>query len=63
LTPKFRKDRHDLTLLQWLSDTMMQHGRHRIIYGISLVEDLQPYLLGADTEPSYSSVTAATTEL
>jgi hypothetical protein len=50
-----------LTLLQGLSDTMLQHGRHRIIYGVSLVEDLLPYQLGADTEPSYSSVTAATT--
>ncbi|MGI5147203.1 Druantia anti-phage system protein DruA [Plantactinospora sp. CA-294935] len=53
VNPKFRKVRHGFDLLQWPSDTLLQHGRQRIIYGISLVDNLLPYLLGSDAEPSY----------
>ena len=53
VNPKFRKVRHGFDLLQWPSDTLLQHGRQRIIYGISLVENLLPYLLRVDAEPSY----------
>lgn len=53
VNPKFRKVRHGFDLLRWPSDVLLQHGRQRIIYGISLVDNLLPYLLGADAEPSY----------
>lgn len=53
VNPKFRKVRHGFDLLQWPSDNLLQHGRQRIIYGISLVDNLLPYLIGSDAEPSY----------
>ncbi|WP_326561224.1 Druantia anti-phage system protein DruA [Micromonospora sp. NBC_01796] len=54
VNPKFRKVRHGFDILEWPSDTLLQHGRQRIIYGISLVDNLLPYLLGVDLEPSYN---------
>ncbi|MEH0843115.1 Druantia anti-phage system protein DruA [Micromonospora sp. CPCC 205711] len=54
VNPKFRKVRHGFDLLGWPSDTLLQHGRQRIIYGISLVDNLLPYLLGSDAEPDYT---------
>jgi len=53
VNPKLRKVRHGLDLLDWPSDVLLQHGRQRIIYGISLVDNLLPYLLGVDFRPCY----------
>lgn len=53
VNPKLRKVRHGFDLLGWPSDVLLQHGRQRIIYGISLVDNLLPYLLGIDTKPNY----------
>jgi hypothetical protein len=53
VNPKLRKVRHGLDLLCWPSDVLLQHGRQRIIYGISLVDNLLPYLLGIDQKPDY----------
>lgn len=53
VNPKFRKVRHGFDLLEWPSDTLLQHGRQRIIYGIGLIDNLLPYLLGIDGEPNY----------
>jgi hypothetical protein len=53
VNPKFRKVRHGFDLLEWPSDILLQHGRQRIIYGINLVDNLLPYLLGVDEEPKY----------
>lgn len=53
VNPKLRKVRHGLDLLGWPSDVLLQHGRQRIIYGISLVRNLLPYLIGLDTRPGY----------
>ncbi|MGH3435450.1 MAG: Druantia anti-phage system protein DruA [Sciscionella sp.] len=53
VNPKFRKVRHGFDLLEWPSDILLQHGRQRIIYGINLVDNLLPYLLGIDAEPKY----------
>jgi hypothetical protein len=53
VNPKLRKVRHGFDLLGWPSDVLLQHGRQRIIYGISLVDNLLPYLLGVDRRPSY----------
>lgn len=53
VNPKLRKIRHGLDLLGWPSDVLLQHGRQRIIYGISLVGNLLPYLTGVETRPRY----------
>ncbi|MFF5219506.1 Druantia anti-phage system protein DruA [Micromonospora sp. NPDC000442] len=53
VNPKLRKVRHGFDLLGWPSDTLLQHGRQRIIYGVSLVDNLLPYVLGVDAEPRY----------
>jgi hypothetical protein len=42
-----------LALLDWPAGELLQHGRQRIVYGISLVTNLLPYLLGADEQPGY----------
>jgi hypothetical protein len=53
VNPKLRKIRHGFDLLGWPSDILLQHGRQRIIYGISLVDNLLPYLLDVDKRPDY----------
>lgn len=53
VNPKLRKVRAGLDALGWPSDELLQHGRQRIIYGVSLVENLKPYLLGMNSRPRY----------
>lgn len=53
VNPKLRKIRYGLDLLEWPSDELLQHRRPRIVYGISLVTNLLPYLLGLDKTPKY----------
>ena len=53
VNPKLRKVRDGLDLLGWPSEALLQHARQRIVYGVSLVSNLLPYLLGVETEPSY----------
>jgi hypothetical protein len=53
VSPKFRKVRGGLDLLGWPSEQLLQHGRQRIVYGVSLVENLLDYLVGIETEPRY----------
>lgn len=53
VNPKLRKVRTGLALLGWPAGELLQHGRQRIVYGISLVTNLLPYLLGADEQPGY----------
>lgn len=53
VNPKLRKVRDGLDLLDWPSDQLMRHGRQRIVYGVNLVSNLLPYLIGADAEPHY----------
>jgi hypothetical protein len=53
VNPKLRKIRDGLDLLGWPSDELLQHRRPRIVYGVSLVGNLLPYLLGVDRAPSY----------
>lgn len=53
VNPKLRKVRHGLDLLGWPSDVLLQHGRQRIIYGISLIDNLLPYLIGIEQKPNY----------
>lgn len=51
--PKLRKVRGGLDALGWPSEQLLQHGRKRIIYGVSLVSNLRNYLLGMEDQPNY----------
>ena len=53
VNPKLRKVRDGLDLLGWPSEALLQHGRQRIVYGVTLVSNLLPYLLGVEAEPNY----------
>jgi hypothetical protein len=53
VNPKLRKVRQGLDLLGWPSDELLQHGRQRVVYGVSLVRNLLPYLVGLDRQPRY----------
>ena len=53
VNPKLRKVRAGLDALGWPSDELLKHGRQRIIYGASLVDNLRPYLLGMSSRPRY----------
>lgn len=53
VNPKLRKVRQGLDLLGWPSDDLLQHGRQRIIYCVSLVTNLLPYLIELDAQPEY----------
>lgn len=53
VNPKLRKVRDGLDRLGWPSNALLQHRRQRIVYGVSLVSNLLPYLLGIDDQPRY----------
>ena len=53
VNPKLRKVRDGLDRLGWPSNDLLQHRRQRIVYGVPLVSNLLPYLLGIDTDPRY----------
>jgi hypothetical protein len=53
VNPKLRKVRDGIDLLGWPAESLMRHGRQRIVYGVNLVTNLLPYLLGSDSEPEY----------
>lgn len=53
VSPKLRKVRQALDLLQFPSDALLRHHRRRIVYAVSLLRNLQEYLLGIDPNPDY----------
>lgn len=53
VNPKLRKIRGALDILGWPSDELLRHRRPRLVYGVVLVDNLLPYLLGVDQEPHY----------
>ena len=53
VNPKLRKIREGLDILGWPSEELLQHRRPRLIYGVALIDNLLPYLLGVDDEPRY----------
>jgi hypothetical protein len=53
VSPRMRKIREGLDLLGFPTDALLRHGRHRIVYGISLVLNLRDYLIGLDPKPDY----------
>ncbi|MGW6504286.1 Druantia anti-phage system protein DruA [Nonomuraea angiospora] len=63
VNPKLRKVRAGLELLGWPADMLLQHGRQRIVYGVNLVGNLLPYLVGAEEEPDYIFPSEASNDL
>jgi hypothetical protein len=53
VSPKLRKIRAGLDELNLPADELLQHGRQRILYGVSLVRNLREFLLGMEDEPRY----------
>lgn len=53
VSPKLRKVRQGLDLLNLPSSLLLQHHRRRIVYGIPLISNLSDYLIGADSSPHY----------
>ena len=53
VSPKLRKVREGLDLLNFPSGLLLRHHRRRIVYAVSLVRNLRAYLLGIDREPDY----------
>ena len=53
VNPKLRKIRAAIDILGWPSNELLQHRRPRLVYGVVLVDNLLPYLLGLDREPRY----------
>jgi hypothetical protein len=53
VSPKFRKIRQGLDILNFPSDLLLRHYRRRIVYAMSLIRNCQEYLLGFDENPSY----------
>ena len=53
VSPKLRKIRDGLDALNLPADTLLQHGRQRIVYGVPVVRNLREFLLGMDDEPDY----------
>ena len=53
VSPKLRKVRQGLDLLNLPSSLLLQHHRRRIVYGIPLISNLSDYLIGADSAPRY----------
>jgi len=53
ISPRLRKARAGLDALNFQSDLLLRHHRHRIVYAVSLVRNLLPYLLGLQGSPDY----------
>lgn len=53
VSPKLRKVREALELLDLPTELLLRHHRHRIVYAVSLVENLTDFLLGLDGTPRY----------
>jgi hypothetical protein len=53
VNPTMRRIRQGLSILGWPAERLLQHGRQRILYGVSLVSNLSNYLLGMDVDPNY----------
>jgi hypothetical protein len=53
VSPKLRKVRQGLDLLGLPSGLLLRHHRRRIVYAVSLIRNLQEYLLGLESQPRY----------
>jgi hypothetical protein len=52
-SPKLRKVRQALDLLDLPSGILLRHHRPRVVYAVSLVKNLGDHLLGLDPKPDY----------
>lgn len=52
-SPRLRKIRDGLDLLNLPSDLLLRHGASRLVYGVALIRNLKRYLLGQDVKPEY----------
>jgi hypothetical protein len=53
VSPKLRKIRQGLDLLNLPTDSLLQHGRQRIVYGVPVARNYREFLLGMDDKPEY----------
>ncbi len=53
VSPKLRKVRQALDLLNLPSGMLLRHHRPRVVYAVSLIKNLGDYLIGAAKEPEY----------
>lgn len=53
VSPKLRKVRQALDLLNLPSGTLLRHYRPRVVYAVSLIKNLGDYLIGVSTRPEY----------
>lgn len=52
-SPKLRKLRHALELLQLPTSLLLRHHRPRVVYAVTLIRNLRDYLVGLDKRPQY----------
>ena len=53
VSPKLRKVRQALDLLNLPSGMLLRHHRPRVVYAVSLIKNLDDYLIGAAKRPEY----------
>ncbi|HEY0138185.1 MAG TPA: Druantia anti-phage system protein DruA, partial [Nannocystis sp.] len=52
-SPKLRKVRQALDLLNLPTGLLLRHYRPRVVYGVSLIRNLEDYLIGLARKPDY----------
>jgi hypothetical protein len=53
VSPKFRKVREGLDLLNFPSRLLLLHHRQRVVYAVSLVRNLRAFMLGLEQRPMF----------
>jgi hypothetical protein len=53
VSPKFRKIREGLDVLKFPAENLLRHGRRRIVYGVTVVNNTREFLLGMEDRPKY----------
>lgn len=53
VSPKLRKVRQALDLLNLPSGILLRHHRRRVVYAVSLIRNLSDYLIGVAKQPDY----------
>lgn len=53
VSPKLRKVREGLEVLQFPTEHLLRHGRRRIVYGVTLVRNTREFLMGLEDSPDY----------
>jgi len=53
VSPKFRKIRQGLDLLNFPSGLLLRHHRRRVVYAVSLVRNLRAFMLALEQRPSF----------